>query len=299
MKRNTTLIFSGLFGIALAGSNDFLAPFWGSDLSPTQAESTRFTLQIDQFTELNNDSIPFPFKEKQADCGLYCETIGFNQVSISKTRAFKRSSTITLGAFAGIANDAFSEYLQNDYSHARNHIAPVPRDGVSTGKLFGLSAEVNSTAKEFSKLFYGSGMLLNNTYAEVYLHSGLWRDRLGIYENHFGIIYSLTTRCGLISPIRENVFSGKYYFPRLSFYNSTSQLEGGVFVSLWKIPLEFSWRGNFSTGVFLNEHTDKVVPMFTEGLRTRIWKFSFERYNDALNGTDYGPTYGIKMNFTL
>jgi hypothetical protein len=76
------------------------------------------------------------------------------------------------------------------------------------------------------------------------------------------------------------------------------QAEAGMYTNLFGIPIEFSWRSGYSSGVFINQDQDRPEGMWLEGLKTVIWKFSFERYNDALNGTDYGPTYGVKMSFS-
>ncbi len=295
---------AGLFHLlliqaVLGRSNDFLAPNWGSDISPSEINGTRITLQVDQFTEYNNDTIPFPFKEKQTTCELYCRTIGFIHAGISHTFESKSDLKVNIGGLFGIANDAISEYLQNDYRHARDEIGTVPRDGVREGVLYGVSGELNRAIANFTAAFYGVGTLVNNTYSEVYIHSGLWNNTYDIIKKVAGLKYSLTTRLGIHVPMKEFLFSGEKYFQELFSASHTTQIETGIFINIRKIPVAFSWRASYSTGMFKNEKTGHPVGIFFEGLKTQIWKFSLERYNDSLNKTDYGPTYGIKLNFVI
>jgi hypothetical protein len=180
-----------------------------------------------------------------------------------------------------------------------DNITSVPRDGESKGGLFGISGEVNQNFGKVSTAFYGFGSLLNNTYSELYVHSGLWQNKFNVYKEIFGLKYSLTTRLGILYPHKEYFFFGDNYFSKLSIVNNTSQIEGGIFVNIFNITIELSWMASYSTGAFLANKTNKPFGMFLEGIKTKIWKFSFERYNDSLNGTDYGPSYGIKINLII
>jgi hypothetical protein len=281
---------------AFAMSNDFLVPFWGSELSPADTTSWRISLQLDQFTELDKDSLRFPLDRKTDDCEQYCQTIGFNTLQATHTFQWRGADRLSAGSFFGIADDAFTGFLQNGYSHRRNNVASVPRQGEREGILFGASLEANW---DFTPgwIFGGMGLLVNNVYHEAYFHSGLIGRKQPLFGTLFGIKYSATTRLGAILPSREFLFAGRRYFPSLFPIVGMGQAEGGLYGSLFGISLELSWRGGYSTGVFLNQDTGAPEGMWLEGLKTVIWKFSFERYNDALNGTDYGPTYGVKLSF--
>jgi hypothetical protein len=290
-----TLVF--LAAPAAASSNDFLVPFWGSDLTPIADIGWRVSVQLDQFTELNNDTLRFPLGRKTDDCDYYCETIGFNTLQATRTIAWRPNLRLSMGGFLGVANDGLTEFLQNDYSHRLNGIAGVPRQGEREGVLFGVSLEADRDLVP-GWVFGGMGMLANNVYHEAFLHSGLILQRQPLFGTRFGIKYSAVSRLEILRPSPEYVVSGKRYFPILSPAVGTAQAEAGMYTHLFGIPLEFSWRGECSTGVFINQDRDRPEGMWLEGLKTVIWKFSFERYNDALNGTDYGPTYGVKMSFS-
>lgn len=293
-----TLVVIYWNGLTFAASTDILVPFWGSDLSPIDNIGWRIALQLDQFTELNNDTLRFPIGRKTNDCDYYCETIGFNTVQGTRTLQLQNDFRLSIGMFLGVANDDLTEFLQNDYSHRKNGIDPVPRQGVREGILAGTSLEVDRDI--ISKwLFGGTGLLLNNVYHEWFLHSGLKLQRQSLFDSKFGLKYSTTMRLSFISNSREYLITGKPYFSILSPIIATGQAEIGLYTSLFNVPIEFSWRGGYSSGVFINQDRDKPEGMWLEGLKTVIWKFSFERYNDALNGTDYGPTYGVKMDFTF
>ena len=278
-------------------SNDFLAPFWGGDLSPADTSSWRVSLQLDQFTELDKDSLRFPLDRKTDDCDHYCETIGFNTLQATHTSPWRHAGRLSIGAFFGIADDALTGFLQNEYSHKRKDVAPVPRQGEREGILFGGSLEVN---RDFIPgwIFGGMGLLINNVYHEAYVHSGLMGRKQPLFGKQFGIKYAATARLDAIRPSREFLIAGRRYFPSLFPMVGMGQAEAGLYGSLFGIPLELSWRGGYSTGVFLNQDSGGPEGMWLEGLKTVIWKFSFERYNDALSGTNYGPTYGVKVGFS-
>lgn len=297
MKAFQTMSPFFLAALAAASSNDFLVPFWGSDLTPVESTGWRASLQLDQFTELDNDTLRFPLGRKTDDCDYYCETIGFNTLQATRTIPWRSNLRLSMGGFLGVANDGLTEFLQNDYSHKLNGIAPVPRQGESKGVLFGASLEAD---RDFIPgwVFGGMGFLANNVYHEAFLHSGLRLQRQPLFGTRVGIKYSAVIRLEILRPSREFLIAGKRYFPALSPAVGTAQAEAGMYTRLFGIPLEFSWRGEYSTGVFINQDRDRPEGMWLEGLKTVIWKFSFERYNDALNGTDYGPTYGVKMSFS-
>jgi hypothetical protein len=283
--------------MAPATSNDFLVPFWGSDLTPAEKTGWRASLQLDQFTELDNDTARFPLGRKTDTCGYYCETIGFNTVQATRTFPWRRDLRLSAGGFLGVANDGLTEFLQNRYSHRRNGIASVPRQGVREGILFGASLEADrDLIPEW--LFGGLGLLANNVYYEAFSHAGLILRRQPLFGSRVGIKYSAVTRLEVLAPAREFLAAGRPYFRTLAPAVGTGQAEAGLYATVWGIPVEFSWRGGYSSGVFLNQDGDRPEGMWLEGLKTVIWKFSFERYNDALNGTDYGPTYGVKASFS-
>lgn len=290
-------VLASLAPLAVASSNDFLAPFWGSDLSPAETTGWRGSLQLDQFTELNNDTLRFPLGRKTDDCEYYCETIGFNTIQATKTFLWRRDTRLSAGGFLGLANDGLTEFLQNEYSHRKNGIAPVPRQGERQGVLFGASLEADrDLVRRWA--FGGIGIVSNNVYHEAYLHSGLILQRQPLFGTRIGIKYAAVARLGFPMVSREFLVGGKPYFTKLSPIVGGGQAEAGMYASLFGIPIEFSWRGGYSTGIFLNRDRGGPEGMWLEGLKTVIWKFSFERYNDALNGTDYGPTYGVKASFS-
>jgi hypothetical protein len=286
-----------LAAIAAASSNDFLVPFWGSDLGPAESIGWRASLQLDQFTEFDKDTLRFPLGRKTGDCDYYCETIGFNTLQGTRSIRWRKDLRLSVGAFLGLADDGLTEFLQNEYSHKRNGVAGVPRQGERKGILFGASLEAD---RDFipTWMFGGIGFLANNVYHEAFIHSGLILQRQPLFGTRFGIKYSAVTRLGILVPSREFLISGTRYFPSLFPVVGMGQAEAGVYANVFGIPIEFSWRGGYSSGVFINQDRDEAEGMWLEGLKTVIWKFSFERYNDALNGTDYGPTYGVKMNFS-
>ena len=296
-----TFLLISLISIVGASSNDFLVPFWGSELNPVDRVGWRTSLQLDQFTEFNNDTLRFPLSRKTTNCDDYCETIGFNTLQGTKTFLWQQNRRLSIGAFLGLADDGLTEFLQNEYSHKKNGIARVPREGEKTGVLFGSSLEANG---DFIPrwVFVGMGLLVNNVYQEAYLHSGLILQRQPLFATRFGtrfgIKYSAISRLEFIGTSQEFLISGKRYFSNLFPIVGMGQVEAGIYATLFEIPIEFSWRGGYSSGVFINNDKGGPEGMWLEGLKTVIWKFSFERYNDALNGTDYGPTYGVKINFS-
>jgi hypothetical protein len=281
-----------------AHSNDFLAPFWGSDISPSLDGDFRASLQLDQFTEFDMEGARFPFGRKSDTCAIYCETIGFNTLQIAKRFRRLPSVDVSMAGFAGAAHDGLTRFLQNDYSHAKNGLPPVPRDGEKQGVLFGVSLEANRAILPGRILFAGGGAGVNNVYCELYAHAGAATNRFFLHDSLFGLKYSATNRAGAALPARESLVAGQRYFRKLSPFHNVTQVEAGLCAKVYGIPIEFSWRGSYSTGIFRNAGGDGPEGMFLEGLKTVIWKFSFERYNDDLNGTDYGPSYGVKATFT-
>lgn len=288
---NSLAVFAG------ASSNGFLVPFWGGDVLPDDSIGWRASLQLDQFTELDKDTLRFPLGRKTGDCEHYCETIGFNTLHGTRVLPCRHDLRLTVGAFLGLAGDGLTEFLQNDYSHRKNGVARVPRQGEKKGILFGASLEADRDLVP-KWVFGGMGILVNNVYREGYLHSGLILQRQPLFGSRFGIKYAAIMRVDILSPAREFLVSGKRYFPALAPVVGMGQGEAGMYASLFGIPIEFSWRGGYSSGIFINQDRNRPEGMWLEGLKTVIWKFSFERYNDALNGTDYGPTYGVKLSFS-
>lgn len=282
---------------ASAASLDFLAPFWGSELAPVLTPAYRASLSLDQFTELDNERRRFPLDRRSDTCEAYCETIGFNTLQVTRTWTARNGWLLTAGGFAGAAHDGLTEFLQNEYSHKRAGVAPVPREGVREGILFGAVAEAHKPFLPYAWL--GGGLAWNNAYGEAFLQAATGERRRTWGEWKFGFKAAATGRAGALVPSREYLVAGTRYFDRLHPLLTVAQGEAGIVWRPWGVPLEFSWRGSYSTGAFVDPETDKPAGMWLEGLKTVIWKFSFERYNDALNGTDYGPTYGVRAAWTL
>lgn len=253
---------------APAASLDFLAPFWGSELAPVLNPGSRAALSLDQFTELDNERRRFPLDRADDTCEAYCETIGFNTLQATRTWTARDGWLLTAGGFAGAAHDGLTEFLQNEYSHKRAGVAPAPREGVREGILFGIAAEAYQPFLPYAWL--GGGLAWNNAYGEAYLQAATGERRRTWGEWKYGFKAAATARAGALVPSREYLLAGTRYFDRLHSVHALAQAEAGLVWKPWGIPLEFSWRGSYSTGAFVDPETERPVGMRLEGLKTVI-----------------------------
>ncbi|MFO0981933.1 MAG: hypothetical protein U1E76_09360 [Planctomycetota bacterium] len=290
----------------------------------------RLTAALNRFTQLNGDGRRFNDIQ---------ETSGFNLLTLSWTGEVLAPApwprfTYTFDAGGGWSADEPTEFLQNDYLHHLVGIRPVPvgrtreaaefLGGLCANAWFGHSEPHRGDDDEPARAvwlegFAGTGFSTSTLYHELFAQAGG-----SLYLAPLDTRLSVLDRAAWPYPsdafeqvsIFSNVIQAGVSYRRQSYYlgrsGSLRDLLDTVLQARNLLP--WNWPGvlhdligrpevgvwlTHDTGLFLDDAGRPIDTWFgslridwATGLRLETW-------NDVVNATDFGPTYGVQLSFDL
>jgi hypothetical protein len=249
----------------------------------------------------------------------YPQTIGFNFFTLAYANHVNSEATELANMMyryslsLGLNSDLVTEYYQNQIIHrAYRDINPVPRGDVrcDDGDFgphcidYSLNGEVlyRFTNLELqdrlrfssSHFFSGVGASLSSVAWEGYVQTGLAQFPTLINLEWLGVSVSGMARLGgmiqnpLVDrfgvPVFRSIASGYYL------------VQGGFEATLGEkvYPVVVGNNFTYHSGFFLDDRGRPIQQLFWS-LTLEVDRLYFETFNDMLGGTDFGPTFGVKV----
>lgn len=303
---------------------------WGTSIYAVAHAEERFSLETYRFTQFSSTGSQHPSQIQ--------ETAGINLSKLSITREMmidrKNRLTWTLEGGVGLSNDQPSEWLQNDYLHAIRHLDKVPVGQRRNATEFVAAGALNywigtqephkphdsgqDTAWRY-EAFAGAGLATGTLYSESFAHAGgaLWqRDantRVSLLARTSwpdgGQAYPRTANWNNLVQLGVSYVPSDYY---LGADGTARTITGELFQRKNLNPLNwpsalhtligrpecglyFTWdSGFFATPAGSEIDTQFISLRFDWPTGMRM-----ETFNDMLNGTDYGPSFGMLVSWDL
>ncbi len=238
------------------------------------------------------------------------ETAGFNFATLSWTHFPSRfdgwSTNLTVGA--GPTRDQPSRAIQNEGVHRWLGFERVPVGTLRDATDFMLDGSVTRWAAVLGRprtAFAGAGLSAGSLYQEVFARIGVRRLALA---DLVGVDPAETSPLAIV--LRSVRFSALGRYSRLwsgaayrevapeSFLVQASMsigdYRGDPSRPLWEI--EFTYT--VDSGLFVASNGSTIEEQFAS-VALRVGFFTFETWNDSINGQDKGPTYGGKVMIDL
>jgi hypothetical protein len=282
-------------------------PHWGGGIVPSDRPELRLALDINRFTQFSKTGTQYNEIE---------ETTGFQLGSLSWTENTPAYPDLFFNftAGAGYSGDEPSNWLQNDYIHDIINNLPVPVGNVyesveyaASGSLtnwwtgptlFG-SGEAPDTTGWRTRFFVGAGAATSTIYHEAFGQVG---GTLLIPDTFLG---GRHVRMTVVD--RPCWITGGNAYPVLSDFSNVTQVQLGLVppsvdsdnpVLQFLGNPEFGLMVSYDTGFF--ERAGRPIDTWFAGFYVQ-WAtgLRFETWNDIANGTDFGPTYGLRISFDL
>ena len=303
---------------------------WGACQYPVAHAEERLVLQFHRFTEFDGENRAHP-------SGI-AETAGFNLASLALTRELVRDLdhrfTYTLEVGGGWSAEQPTEYLQNDYLHKLRDLPIVPVGGTRTQTEFTAGGALNywlGTDEPHRDRhhgdhdgsrwqgFVGAGLVTSTLFHESFAHAGgSWL--LPGRNVRFSALDRVSWPYGgdaypEVAPFTNVVQLGVAYVPD-NFYlgpsgslrevwNDFFQLEN-LWPDRWLSTLhtliarpEVGVYATWDSGLFVKPDDDPIDTGFVSLRFDWATGLRFELWNDMLNGTDYGPSYGLLVSLDL
>jgi hypothetical protein len=282
------------------------APFihWGALSYPDQAPTLEMGLSLFRFTEFNGEGERFNGID---------ETIGINFITFSWTEhltdTFENWSTnFTLGI--GPTRNQPTEWLQNDFIHdGLWGIPTVPVEDTRKETDFAISGSLThwwEVSGQKRILYLSGGGQSGSLFHEIFARTGFrrWAPLKTIEYlngNQEGIFASLFRPLRLSGMVRASRVATGAAFHDLA--NATYSAQGSISYGWYDEKTLHPWfeveiGATIDSGLFNGEMGDSLEERFwTAALRA--YPFTFETWNDQLNGKDYGPTYGGRLMMDL
>ena len=267
---------------------------WGALGYPDQQPllSTGFT--FNRFTEFNGEGQPFN--------GIN-ETIGVNFASVSWTHRIPDRegwyTNLTVGL--GPTSDEPTKFFQNEFVHDfLFNIPKVPIGNVRTE--FDFMVDGSLTKWWFSQvIFAGAGFSTGSLYHEVWTRGGMknlpiLRPIAQTWSHPDSIVTTLLDMFRISGMARYGrVFSGA------AFHDLAPQsylAQGSVSIGQFNESNAANWEVfagiTIDSGIYLDFQGDALEERFYS-IGFRVWRLTFETWNDQINRKDYGPTYGTRL----
>jgi hypothetical protein len=281
---------------------------WGALGYPDQERTLDAGLTINRFTEFGPNG--------KTHYNAIRETDGFNFVTLSWTEKWNKfkgfDTNLTIGA--GPTRDQPSRYFQNDVAHGIFFPSPlVPVAATRNATDYMLSGAVTKWGELFGQPdtgYVGVGVATGTLYQEGFGRLGVRRLALD------SLARTVTGRdlAGLQFISQFVRFSAMARYGRLaggSVYHSSTiaanSYLGQVSVSLanykdmepgdpprWELEIGYT----IDSGLFVNPNGDSIRERFGS-LTIRFPYGAFELWDDFVQGTDIGPTYGARLMFDV
>ena len=316
-----------LSSAALAQQGRAPDPHWGADIFPRDEHEWRGLLSFSRFTvysstSLGSDPTTGKFNEDVDESG------GFNLLNIQHTHEIyfrdedRLTYTWTLGL--GYAADEPTQILQNDYLHEILGQNDVPTINTMSESAWSVGGAINYWFGEHSflhrddELFdeswrwsgvIGIGAVASSLYYEPEVHIGGALD-FPRYNCRFTALHRLSTPFGGetyrdVADLSNLSQVSVYYSPN-NFYTRSSLEWSDLYPHRWFSGLhtligrpEVGVHITHDSGLFEDVANNDISTWFisasfewSTGIRVEIW-------NDILNGTDHGPTFGVLFGVDL
>lgn len=294
----TTHLVKSLLASAFLSSTlygNVLAPFWGGRIVPDSKPGPTISLDLHQFTEFDPDTTRYG-SLRGTDSSWYHSTIGFNTLSAAQEFGWKSTESCTASVVAsiglGVADDRLTEFLQNDYTHERNGVPPVPRGNVEDGPLAMAGIQMILRPRSGTGYFL-AGVELSNIVHDVHMGVGIAELELFRFSGT-RILLDAGLQMGVLRNARKFGFGESRYFPKTTTQYLDHQMAIGFSTAVLGIPVAAEAGYLASSGLFTSYDGSALGELF-EYSRVRIWKIVLEKSNDGFNGKDFGPTYGVRL----
>ncbi len=300
-----------------------LAGAWGAPVYPNFKPGLKVGATLLSFTSMNGARQPYGVAA--ADTGLpgvtgpYPETLGYNLVTVEFIDPYKAdASHITNMAYRyglsfGVLNDGSITFLQNGVVHqGYRKMTPVAREKVRCAEFsFGSCSDFSFNGEilyRFSGIdfedrarftntdfFIGSGAALATPYSEGYVQFGVarmpsWRLIRGLVDLR---LYSMARFGGLLHQGFFNAYK-RPEFPSLAKGYDLEQGGMDFLVAKRVYPIAFHVSVTSHSGIFLDTRGQAMRTLFLT-LGIEIDSFHIETFNDLINDTDFGPTFGTRL----
>lgn len=292
-------------------------PHWGANAFPEARTALRFSLSANRFTEFDGErgepgaGVAQPGRFP-SDLGY---TTGFQLGTFTWTDRVKGAPNLTysLALGAGWSADEPTRTLQNDVLHWLKEIEPVPVGATRSGfeMVTGCSvtwwsdpvprvpAEELGGAGRFG-VFSGAGVSAGTLYQEAEVHGGLYAqtrrfDMLGLGISRGALRGGLLVRGSAHAPgdaFREVSDFGVLAQAEVTWVPDALQVQPWYLLGAPSLGVTLSWDSGLFEDFRDSDPIDvwfwSVRAEWPNGLRVETW-------NDMLNGTDFGPTFGVMV----
>jgi len=325
-------LLAGLGGSACAQTSLSLSSAWGALSYPEFHRGYQAGVTLLSFTEFDSHgrrygvttdgdpSASVPVQDSaRTKPGPYPETVGFNFFTLAYSNHINSEATELANMMyryslsLGLNNDAVTEYYQNEIIHkAYREIDPVPRGAVrcDAGDMgphcvdYSFNGEVlyRFTDMELqdrlrfsaSHFFSGVGASLSSVAWEGYVQMGLAQFPTLIQTEWFGVRVDGMARIGgmLQNPLVDRLGAPIFHKIEPGYYMVQGGFETTIGEKLY--PVVIGNNFTYHSGFFQDDRGRAISELFWS-LTLDIDRLYFETFNDMLGGTDFGPTYGVKV----
>lgn len=264
---------------------------WGALAFPDHDRTLTLGFTNDSFTEFNGAG------QRYNDMR---QTDSFNFGTLSWTKRLEQfkgwNANLTVGA--GPTQDKIRRSIQNDFAHRLTHQAYVPvgatRDAIdfmTSGTLTKWTGLLGSD----DVFFYGIGGAAGSLYYEPYAQIGF--RRLSLLE--FAPVVSDYIRFSALARYGRP-FSGAAFHQvaNHSYLGQVSVGIGNYRRNDCDVPWEIEIGLTADSGLFVDHRGSSINERFVT-VALRYSAVMVESWNDAINQTDYGPTFGVRMTLDV
>lgn len=326
------VVAAGLVSVAHAQQGRAPDPHWGAENYPRRDYEWRGNLSLNRFTVYSSTS----FDPNNPDTGRYNNDVrrsgGFNLFNVQHTAEIdfspRRKWTYTWNLGVGYAGEEPTETLQNDYVHRLRGLRDVPVAQSESGFMWSAGGAVNYWFGDYSHVLdraelddsstrfsgvVGFGGVASTLFYEPEIHIGLeadipdWNIRIrGLHRVSVPIGGEIYRDVADLSQVTQGsiyyVPSNYYTNPRLAdLWDWRNLVPDRWFSGLHTLlgRPEVGLHVTHDTGLFEDVQNDGISTWFvsasvewSSGVRVELW-------NDMLNGTDRGPTFGLLLGVDL
>jgi hypothetical protein len=299
-----------------------LGSHWGGLLLPSFQRGWQGGLAFLSFTEYDSEGLKYGQTPRDSGESLpdpSPETMGFNLFSLAYSNHLNPEATelanmlYRYGASLGVNGDLLTEHYQNEIIHRAYRDFPrVERHAVRCDEAdfgpkcldYSLNGEIlyrftnldleDRLRFSASHFFSGAGMSLSSVAWEGYLQFGLADFPTLVTTPWFGLRVASAARLGGVmqNPLTENF--GKPIFRDLApgYY----LVQGGIQIRFFEnvYPLILGNYLSYHSGYWLDDRGRPIPTQFWT-LTIDIDQLYFETFNDMPSGTDFGPTFGVRV----
>ncbi len=267
---------------------------WGALGYPDQQPQLSTGFTFNRFTEFNGKGQRF---------NTIKETIGLNFGFVSWTHRLAVGkgwlSNLTLGG--GPTSDQPTKFFQNEFVHDfLFNIPKVPVGNVRTEFDFMVDGSLTkwwANKVVFAGLGFSSGSLYHETWGRAGIRQlPILRPMAQTWSHPEGMVTRLLEMVRISAMARYGrVFSGAAFRALApQSYFAQGSVSVGKFSSD-NVPTWEIFAGvTIDSGIYVDHLGDALEERYYS-LGFRVWRVTFETWNDQINRKDFGPTYGTRL----